>query len=102
MHEDEEIFWKIFWPIGRKGGMSGIYVYMIRSIPFHERRYIGLTRSPRVRLAEHNDGSVSSTWRFRPWELVVAIWFSDMKKAEAFEKYLKHGSGHAFANRHFW
>jgi hypothetical protein len=23
-------------------------------------------------------------------------------KAEQFEKYLKHGSGHAFANRHFW
>jgi hypothetical protein len=37
-----------------------------------------------------------------PWELVVAVYFADRQKAEAFERYLKHGSGHAFAKRHFW
>ncbi len=82
--------------------MSGIYVYLIRSVSFPERRYVGLTRSPQLRLVEHNSGAVASTWKFRPWKIVVATWFSDKKKAEAFEKYLKHGSGHAFANRHFW
>lgn len=34
--------------------------------------------------------------------MVSAVWFKEMKKAEAFETYLKHGSGHAFAKRHFW
>jgi hypothetical protein len=32
----------------------------------------------------------------------VAIKFEDDQKALAFEKYLKSGSGRAFANRHFW
>jgi len=32
----------------------------------------------------------------------VAVFFADARKAEAFEPYLKQGSGHAFARRHFW
>ena len=32
----------------------------------------------------------------------VIIWFDEDSKAIAFERYLKAGSGHAFANRHFW
>jgi hypothetical protein len=47
-------------------------------------------------------GMVNATWRYRKWNLVAAVWFRDMKKAEAFEEYLKQGSGHAFANRHLW
>jgi hypothetical protein len=35
-------------------------------------------------------------------EVVIAIRFADDCRADAFEKYLKSGSGHAFANRHFW
>ena len=42
------------------------------------------------------------TARFRPWILKTCIAFDDKAKAKAFEKYLKHGSGHAFANKHFW
>jgi hypothetical protein len=34
--------------------------------------------------------------------MVVAIRFENNRKAQAFEKYLKSGSGHAFAKRHFW
>jgi len=37
-----------------------------------------------------------------PREVVVAVYSKDHVKAEAFERYLKHGSGHAFAKRHFW
>jgi hypothetical protein len=33
---------------------------------------------------------------------VVVIRFEDDAKAEAFERYLKFGSGHAFAAKHFW
>ncbi len=28
--------------------------------------------------------------------------FDDDARADAFERYLKSGSGHAFARRHFW
>jgi hypothetical protein len=33
---------------------------------------------------------------------MAAVWFADRAKAEAFEPYLKSGSGHAFAKRHLW
>jgi putative endonuclease len=54
------------------------------------------------RLAEHNAGKSPHTSKFMPWELVVAVYFKDRAKADVFERYLKQGSGHAFANRHFW
>jgi predicted GIY-YIG superfamily endonuclease len=53
-------------------------------------------------LKEHNAGKSPYTEAFKPWKLVVAIKFSDDQKADAFERYLKSGSGHAFAKRHFW
>jgi hypothetical protein len=34
-----------------------------------------------------------------PWRLATYIAFQDETRALAFEKYLKSGSGHAFANR---
>lgn len=82
--------------------MNGTYVYMISSTQFPEKRYVGLTRTPEARLKDHNEGLVERTWRYRPWELMVLVWFKQMNRAEAFERYLKHGSGHAFAKRHFW
>ena len=37
----------------------------------------------------------------RPWSLVVSIEFQTEREAVRFEKYLKSGSGRAFAKRHF-
>jgi hypothetical protein len=34
-----------------------------------------------------------------PWKLVTYVAFSDAKKAVALERYLKSGSGHAFARK---
>ena len=64
--------------------------------------YVGLTADLRGRLAQHNAGQSAHTAKFKPWQLVTYIAFSDRAKAEAFERYLKSGSGHAFANRHLW
>jgi hypothetical protein len=36
-----------------------------------------------------------------PWEVDVVIEFRDERRAVAFERYLKSGSGCAFANRQF-
>jgi len=54
------------------------------------------------RMKEHNEGGSSHTKKYMPWKLVVSVSFIDQEKATSFEKYLKHGSGHAFAKRHFW
>ena len=79
-----------------------MYVYLIRSPSHPDQRYIGITADLNRRLSEHNAGKTRSTRSHRPWVIVVAIYFADEAKARAFECYLKHGSGHAFANRHFW
>ena len=49
----------------------------------------------------HNEGKSIHTNKFKPWKKVVEIGFDDPAKATAFEKYLKSGSGRAFAKKHF-
>ncbi|RVB34094.1 GIY-YIG nuclease family protein, partial [Mesorhizobium sp. M7A.F.Ca.CA.004.05.1.1] len=36
------------------------------------------------------------------WRIVTHMAFSNRAKAASFERYLKSGSGHAFANKRFW
>jgi len=62
----------------------------------------GLTTDLKQRLAEHNSGKSPHTAQFEPWRLVTYVAFSDEQKAAEFERYLKSGSGHAFANRRLW
>ena len=81
---------------------SVTYVYLLRSLSNPKRTYIGSSADPDGRLAQHNAGESRHTARFRPWRSLVNIEFQDHDKAEAFERYLKSGSGHAFARRHFW
>ena len=78
------------------------YVYLIRSKSSPRKTYIGITEDFRKRLQEHNEGKSLHTSKWRPWEMVVCLAFSEDKKAARFEEYLKAGSGHAFARRHLW
>ena len=78
------------------------YVYLIRSLSCPEQRYIGATDNLKRRLRDHDGGDSPHTSKYRPWELVATVAFSDDGRAAAFERYLKTGSGRAFANRHFW
>ena len=77
-------------------------VYLLQSISRPDQRYIGLTSDLDTRLKEHDAARSPHTARFAPWRLVVAIQFQYPKKAAAFERYLKTGSGRAFAKRRFW
>jgi predicted GIY-YIG superfamily endonuclease len=77
-------------------------VYLLQSLRDPARRYVGSTDDLERRLAEHNAGASPHTAKHRPWEVAVSVCFADDSKAEAFERYLKQGSGHAFAKRHFW
>ncbi len=78
------------------------YVYLLQRLSCPDKRYVGLTNDLNSRLKDHNSGKSPHTAKFKPWQVVVAIRFSDDQKAEAFETYLKSGSGHVFAKRHFW
>ena len=77
------------------------YTYILRSIEHPEQRYIGHTADLRERLIKHNKGDVPHTAKFRPWKIETYIAFDSEEKAISFEHYLKSGSGHAFAKRHF-
>ena len=77
------------------------YVYLLESLAKPGKRYTGITSDLSGRPKEHNAGKSPHTAKFKPWKIVVAIRFTDDHKAKAFEKYLKSGSGHAFAKRHF-
>ena len=76
------------------------FVYVLQSEADSERYYIGLSIDVMRRLDEHNSGQSIHTNKYRPWRLVVSIGFSDPEKAASFERYLKSGSGRAFAKRH--
>jgi putative endonuclease len=78
------------------------YVYLIQSIRHPRRNYIGLTSNVKRRLKVHNEGGSPHTAKFKPWKLVTYMAFSDESKALDFEKYLKSGSGRAFAKKRFW
>jgi len=78
------------------------YVYLIRSVSSPQQRYVGMTGDLRARLAAHNAGRAIHTAKYLPWELVTYVGFRDAPRAARFERYLKTGSGFAFANKRLW
>jgi putative endonuclease len=75
------------------------YVYILESLDA-EHFYVGIADDLRARLKKHNAGEVTHTSKYRPWKVRTYVAFSDEKLAVAFEKYLKSGSGRAFAKKH--
>ncbi|MDA1337456.1 MAG: GIY-YIG nuclease family protein [bacterium] len=70
------------------------YVYILKSIP-SGKRYTGVTTNLVRRVQEHNQSKTRKDY--------IPVWycaFRDKQKAYQFEKYLKSGSGHAFAAKH--
>lgn len=78
------------------------YVYLLESVSNPDKRYIGITGDLNNRLSAHNAGRSPHTAKFKPWKIIIAVRFADNHKANMFERYLKSGSGYAFAKRHFW
>jgi putative endonuclease len=75
------------------------YVYILRSLAQPDRHYVGMTQDLRDRLARHNAGEVAHTSKFVPWEISTYIGLRDKDRAFALERYLKSGSGRAFAKK---
>ena len=78
------------------------YVYLIQSISAPNQRYIGMTSDLEERLRTHNAGGSPHTSKYRPWKVVLHLCFQDDRRAVEFERYLKSGSGQAFAKKRFW
>ena len=78
------------------------YTCIIESVSHPGNRYIGHTTNLKQRLADHDAGRSDRSAKFAPWKLKIYIAFETLEQAQPFESYLKGGSGHAFANSHFW
>jgi putative endonuclease len=77
-------------------------VYLIKSLNYPEKVYVGCTEDLDKRLSDHNCGTTAHTAKYVPWELVMFLAFRDKNSAVNFEKYLKSGSGRAFAAKRLW
>jgi len=63
---------------------------------------VGVTSDVDKRIIAHNAGQSPHTSKHKPWKLVTYLALTDSKKALEFEKYLKTGSGRAFAKKRLW
>ncbi len=61
--------------------------------------YTGCTSNLQARMERHGKGAVHYTCTRLPVELITCVVFQDKYKAFDFEKYLKSGSGRAFARK---
>lgn len=77
------------------------YTYILRSESDPTRHYMGRTADLNQRLAHHNGGMCKHTAKYRPWRIQCYFAFDSEAVALRFERYLKSGSGRAFARRHF-
>jgi predicted GIY-YIG superfamily endonuclease len=76
------------------------FVYVLKNDEDPRRYYTGVTSDVSARSVDHNAGRGSHTAKYRPWSVDVVIEFADERRAVAFERYLKSGSGVASAQRH--
>lgn len=75
------------------------FIYILNSIPFPDKFYVGYTLDVPSRLQAHNAGNSVHTKNDSPWKLHWYCAFSDKTTALNFEKYLKSHSGRAFAKK---
>jgi putative endonuclease len=74
------------------------YVYIIQSEK-DLSYYTGFTINIEERISKHNSNSVKYSSTKSPFKLIWYCAFIDKSKAISFEKYLKQGSGFAFARK---
>lgn len=75
-------------------------VYILQSERDPAQFYTGVTADIAKRLAAHNAALSKHTSKWMPWRVVLEMTFLHASEAFAFERYLKSGSGVAFAQKH--
>ena len=83
---------------GAGHNFSMYYVYILRDST--GRIYTGYSNDLKKRLQYHQGHSVNTTKNYSDPTLIWYCAFKNKQRALAFEKYLKAGSGHAFAKKH--
>ncbi len=68
---------------GRELSKNMFYVYMLRSIPNPDQTYVGFTKDLKPRLSAHNHGQSSHTAKYKPWELITYLAFTDRSRVES-------------------
>ena len=74
------------------------YVYILEDE--RKKLYFGYSSNLKERIKDHRYKAVATTKIYQEPCLIWYCAFVDKKKALEFEKYLKVGSGHAFAKKH--
>lgn len=78
------------------------FVYLLKSISYPKKTYVGYTTNLGQRLQVHNAGGSPHTAKYKPWKLHCYLAFEDKYKALNFERYLKSHAGQAFSNKRMW
>ena len=76
------------------------YVYILQS-QRDKSFYTGVTNDLRKRIRDHNSGQMRYSSTKSPYVIAWYCALRNKKKALGFEKYLKSGSGFAFARKRF-
>ena len=76
------------------------FVYILKNDWQPARYYTGVTSQVAARVRAHNAGLCAATKAAGPWQVDVVIAFPNERRALAFERYLKSGSGVALAKSH--
>jgi putative endonuclease len=76
------------------------YVYILELN--NDKHYVGCTVNLKERYARHKNGYVAAAKPQLPLKLIWCCSFPDRYKAYDFERYLKSGSGRAFALKHLF
>ncbi len=84
-----------------KTGNIMYYVYILQSVNFPDKFYIGYTNDLKRRLMQHNNEHAGHTEKYRPWKIKDHFALDDEQKAKDFEKYLKSQCGREFIKKHF-
>ena len=83
------------------GQPTMFYVYILQSINFPDKFYIGYTDDLKRRIKQHNSEHFGHTNKYRPWKIKDYFAIDDEQKAKDFEKYLKSQCGREFIKKHF-
>lgn len=75
------------------------FIYIIKSVSFPEKFYVGYALDVNARIEKHNEGGSIYTRNYGPWELIVHFGFDERSKALKFEKYLKSHAGRIFMQK---
>src|SRR3989338_2578072 len=69
------------------------YVYVLQSLKFKDKLYIGSTPDLKKRVAKHNRAVNFSTRAYAPWRLIFYEAYLYKQDAKRREKYLKTNKG---------